>query len=71
VVKIIKTFYMKNSKDMRVELSTLFSNIKNGSVSTLTAKVLVATSNAILKSAALELEQNKLTGKAKTVDFLS
>lgn len=61
---------MKNTKELRDELVNVFSGVRDGSIDVGTGKTLVATSNAILKSVQLELEQNKLIGAKKKIKFL-
>lgn len=61
---------MKNVKALRNELVDVFNSVKNGEMDVSQGKTLVATSNAMLKSAQLELEHSKLTGKTKTIKFL-
>lgn len=61
---------MKNVKQLRDELVDVFSKVKSGEMDTTQGKTLVATSNAMLKSAQLELEHAKLIGKAKVIKFL-
>lgn len=61
---------MKNTKDLRNELVKVFIGVRDGEIEVATGKTLVATSNAMLKSAQLELEQNKLTGNKKVISFL-
>lgn len=61
---------MKNTKELRDELVKVFQGVSDGTIETSTGKTLVATSNAMLKSAQLELEQNKLLGKKKNIKFL-
>jgi len=65
-----KTIIMKNVQKLRNELVKVFNGVKDGSIDTTQGKTLVATSNAMLKSAQLELEHSKLTGEIKKIDFL-
>lgn len=62
---------MKNVKDLRNELDQVFSNLKNNNTDVGKAKAMVATTNAILKSLQLELEQNKLINKKEAIDWLT
>lgn len=62
---------MKNVKELRNELVKVFEAVKNGSMEVGQGKTLVATSNAMLKSAQLELEHSKLIGKTKSIEFLA
>jgi len=62
---------MKNVKKLRGELSKVFEQLKNSDLDIQQAKAIVATSNAMLKSAQLEMEHSKMTGSAKSIDFLS
>ncbi len=61
---------MKNLKDLRRELELVFNGVKNGSIDVQSAKSLVATSNAILKTVQLELDRNKMTGELTAIDWL-
>lgn len=61
---------MKNVKELRDELVSVFNAVKKGEMDVGQGKTLVATSNAMLKSAQLELEHAKLVGKTKTIKFL-
>lgn len=61
---------MRNAKELRDELVIVFQGVKDGSIEVGQGKTLVATSNAMLKSAQLELEHSKLTGKTKIIKFL-
>ena len=61
---------MKNVQKLRDELVAVFNDVKSGKMDTTQGKTLVATSNAMLKSAQLELEHAKLTGSIKKIEFL-
>lgn len=61
---------MKNVKELRTALVDVFEKVKSGDMDTAQGKTLVATSNAMLKSAQLELEHSKLIGKTKSIEFL-
>lgn len=61
---------MKNVKELRNELVNVFNSVKEGKMDVSQGKTLVATSNAMLKSAQLELEHSKLTGTKKIITFL-
>lgn len=61
---------MKNVKKLREELVKVFNGVRDGDIDTTQGKTLVATSNAMLKSAQLELEHSKLTGSVKNIKFL-
>lgn len=61
---------MRNVKELRDELVKVFEKVSSGEMDTSQGKTLVATSNAMLKSAQLELEHTKLTGKTKVIKFL-
>lgn len=61
---------MKNVKALRNKLVDVFTKVENGDMEVSQGKTLVATSNAMLKSAQLELEHGKLTGKIKEIEFL-
>lgn len=62
---------MKNVSNLREELSKVFEKLKNNDLDIQQAKAIVATSNAMLKSAQLEMEHSKMTGSAKSINFLS
>lgn len=61
---------MKNVKELRDELVKVFEDVKSGATEVGQGKTLVATANAMLKSAQLELEHSKLVGKTKVIKFL-
>lgn len=61
---------MKNVKQLRDELVDVFHAVKSGKMEVGQGKTLVATSNAMLKSAQLELEHSKLVGTTKAIKFL-
>ena len=61
---------MKNVSKLRNELSKVFEQLKNNDIDIQQAKAIVATSNAMLKSAQLEMEHSKMTGSAKAILFL-
>ena len=61
---------MKNVRVLRDELVEVFNAVKDGKMDVGQGKTLVATSNAMLKSAQLELEHSKLIGKKKSIKFL-
>lgn len=61
---------MKNVSKLRKELSEVFESLKNNELDIQQAKAIVATSNAILKSAQLEMEHSKMTGNEKNIEFL-
>ena len=61
---------MKNTKELRKELVNVFNQVKSKDIELKTAKVLVATSDSILKSVKLELDQNKMLSNNKEIDFL-
>lgn len=62
---------MKNVEKLRKELTKVFNDVKTGEMDVAQGKTLVATSNAMLKSAQLELEHSKLTNSVKKIDFLT
>jgi len=62
---------MKNVSNLRTELSKVFDQLKKNELDIQQAKAIVATSNAMLKSAQLEMEHSKMTGSAKSIEFLS
>ena len=61
---------MNNVKQLRDELVKVFHAVKDGNMEVGQGKTLVATSNAMLKSAQLELEHSKLIGTKKEINFL-
>lgn len=61
---------MKNAKQLRDELEKVFHGVKAGEIDNNQGKTLVAASNAMLKSAQLELEHSKLVGSIKKIKFL-
>lgn len=61
---------MKNVEELRKELDDVFQDVKSGKTNVQIAKALISASNAMLKSAQLELEQNKMTGSKKEIKFL-
>jgi len=62
---------MKNVTELRKELSNIFSQLKKGEIDVQQAKTIVATSNAMLKSAQLEMEHSKMIGHTRPIQFLS
>ena len=62
---------MKNVSNLRTELSKVFDQLKKNELDIQQAKAIVATSNAMLKSAQLEMEHSKMTGSGKSIEFLS
>ncbi len=61
---------MKNVEILRKELSKIFDSLIEDKIDIQQAKAIVATSNAMLKSAQLEMEHSKMTGDTKTIKFL-
>lgn len=61
---------MKNVKAVRDELVKVFNGVKSGEIKNTEGKTLVAATNAMLKSAQLELEHSKLVGSIKKIKFL-
>ena len=61
---------MKNVSKLRDELSTVFEQLKDNKLDIQQAKAIVAASNAMLKSAQLEMEHSKMIGSSKTIEFL-
>lgn len=62
---------MLNVSELRSELSKVFSQLKDDKIDIQQAKTIVATSNAMLKSAQLEMEHSKMTGSTKKIIFLT
>ena len=62
---------MKNVKVLREELSAVFDELRRSELDVQQAKAIVATSNAMLKSAQLEMEHSKMTGNKKSIKFLT
>ena len=50
---------MKNVTDLRNELEDVFSSLKRGQIESTVAQNLVATANAMMKTAKLQLEEKK------------
>ena len=61
---------MKNVSELREELSKVFTDLKENNMDVQQAKAIVATSNAMLKSAQLEMEHSKMTNNSKIISFL-
>jgi len=61
---------MKNIKELRDELSTLYKSVKANKTKLETAKILVGTANAMLNAVQIELNQNKFIGNKKPIEFL-
>jgi len=61
---------MKNTEELRVMLSDVYDKLSKGEIDIQNAKAIVATSNAILKSAQLEMDHSKMTGNKKPIKFL-
>ncbi len=61
---------MKNVNELRIELSNVFNQLKNNEIEIQQAKTIVATSNAMLKSAQLEMEHSKMIGSSQVIEFL-
>ena len=61
---------MKNAEKLRQKLSETFEALESGEVDVQQAKVIVATSNAMLKSAQLEMEHSKMIGSVRAIKFL-
>lgn len=62
---------MQNTTQLRKELATVFSSLKSKKLDRKIGQTMVRVSNSMLKSAALELEQNKFLGKKKEIKFLN
>jgi len=61
---------MKNVIELRSKLSKLFDALEDNKIDVQVAKNMIATSNALLKSAQLQMEHSKFRGIDKSVDFL-
>jgi len=61
---------MENVTKLRKELSSVFEQLKNGELDIQQAKAIVSTSNAMLKSAQLEMEHSRMTNSSKEISFL-
>ncbi len=61
---------MKNVTELRKELTVVFSDLKKNKLDVQQAKAIVSTSNAILKSAQLEMEHSKMIGDKRGIEFL-
>ena len=62
---------MKNVTELRSQLIKLYDDVSNDGTPIEKAKVLVSASNSILKTVALEIEHNKLTGNKKDIPFMN
>ena len=62
---------MKNTSELRDEMVQLVSDLREKKVDVQTAKAIVGSTNLVLKSASLELDQNKYLGIRKPIDFLT
>ena len=61
---------MDNVSKLREERAIVFEQLKNDELNVQQAKAIVATSNAMLKSAQLEMEHSKMIGSSKEIKFL-
>ena len=61
---------MKNTTELREELINVLNELRNNKIDVQTAKTIVGTSNAMLKSAALEMEHSRMTGEKTPIKFL-
>jgi len=61
---------MKNTTELRDELVQTLKKLKDRKLDIQTAKTIVGISNALLKSASLEMEHSKMTGDIKDIKFL-
>lgn len=61
---------MKNITELRNELIVTFDKLKLRQIDISTAKATVALGNTIIKSAAIEIDYNKITGNKKKIQFL-
>jgi transposase-like protein len=61
---------MKNTKELRSQLSELFTEVKEKAIDPKIANALVKVSNSMLKSASLEMEHSKMTKSNKEIEFL-
>lgn len=62
---------MKNTTELREELTRLYNDMKSKKIEVYQAKVMIAATNAILKSCALEMEHAKMTGNKRDILFLT
>lgn len=60
---------MKNVTDLRNELAKLFTDVRGKKVNNDTAKTLVNTSNAIVKTIKIQLDHNRITNSKKRIPF--
>jgi len=68
----LATNNLDNVEDLRLALTEVFRGVVTNNIPIEKAKTLVATSNSILNTAALQLEQNKFLGVegSKRIPFL-
>ena len=57
--------------DVNISKNEFYLELKKNELDIQQAKAIVATSNAMLKSAQLEMEHSKMTGSGKSILFLS
>lgn len=62
---------MENTTEVRAELKTLYSDLKQKKVDHKTAKTMVSVTNSMLKSAALEMDHSKMIGDKREIKFLA
>ena len=62
---------MKNVKELRDELVSIFEDVKCDRLDLEKAKVLVSASNSMIRGAGLELEHSKFTSNKNTIEFLN
>lgn len=61
---------MENTTELRKELNDLYAEVKAKTIDYKTARSLVSTTNAMLSSAALEMEHSKMVGDKRVIQFL-
>lgn len=61
---------MENTTKLRNELKIVFEDLKSKKIDVQSAKTIVGVSNAMLKSAALEMEHSRMTGQKREIAFL-
>ena len=61
---------MKNSTELRNELSKVFKKLKKKKITTDEARASIGITNSIIKSALAESEYNRFLGKREVIPFL-
>ncbi len=61
---------MKNTTELRNELSKVFEKLKKKEITTDEARSFVSMTNSMIKSALSESEYNRFLGKRESISFL-